>query len=84
MMDTQPWYLSRTVWGALVAIIASLVAVLSHNKVQILATDQDQVVTLVMTIAGAVGGAVALYGRIVATKQISSAPSNPNLSGPKP
>jgi hypothetical protein len=84
MNDTQPWYLSRGVWGALVSVLATLAAALSHNKVQILPADQDQIVTLVLTLAGAIGGAVALYGRLRATKQITSAPANPNLRGPGP
>jgi hypothetical protein len=84
MNQRQPWYLSRGIWGALVSVVATLAAVLSHNKVQILPADQDQIVTLILTIAGAVGSGVALYGRIAATKQISSAPSNPNLQGPQP
>ena len=84
MNDTQPWYLSRGVWGALVSVLATLSAALSHNKVQILPADQDQIVTLILTLAGAIGGAIALYGRLRATKQISSQPSNPNLRGPGP
>jgi hypothetical protein len=84
MNDTQPWYLSRGVWGALVSVLATLAAALSHNKVQILPADQDQIVTLILTLAGALGSAVALIGRLMATKQISSAPANPNLKGPGP
>lgn len=71
-MGTTPWWASRGIWGSLVAIVASLVALASHNKVNILPADQDQLVTLIMTIAGAVGGGVALYGRIMATKEIGS------------
>jgi len=70
MNDTTPWYASKGVWGSLVAIVATLLAVATHNKVQILPADQDQLVSLIATAAGAVGGIVALYGRLTATKQI--------------
>lgn len=48
MDDTKPWYLSRTVWGALVAIADTA-----------------------LQIVGAIGGLLALYGRLSAQKIIS-------------
>jgi len=83
MNDTQPWYLSRGVWGALVSLIAAIAAALSHNKLQILPADQDQIVTLILTVAGAVGGAVALYGRLRATKQISASAGDRPAAQPR-
>ena len=68
MDDTKPWYLSRTVWGALVAIAASIGAVFG---VMITEADQVEIADAALQIVGAVGGFLALYGRLSAQKIIS-------------
>ena len=68
MDDTKPWYLSRTVWGALVAIAASIGGAFG---VMITQADQVEIADTVLQIVGAVGGVLALYGRLSAQKIIS-------------
>lgn len=74
MSDSQPWYLSRTIWASLIGFAALVLAALTHDKIQILQIDQDNLVNLVLTLAGAVAAVAALLGRIFATKQIGSPP----------
>jgi hypothetical protein len=63
----KAWYQSRTVWGALVAIAATLL----HGFGIDLGSDlQNQLADLAMTLAGAAGGLVAIYGRVKAQAPI--------------
>ncbi|MBB4121599.1 hypothetical protein [Martelella radicis] len=63
MDNTKKWYLSRTVWGALIAIAAPLFQMggiyLDHGT-------QSELAASIATMAGASGGLVALLGRIAA------------------
>jgi len=66
MDDTKKWYQSKAVWGALVVVIASA---LSSTGIIL---PQTETVEVIMQIVAAVGGAIALYGRITAKKQIGA------------
>ena len=66
MNDTKKWYQSKAVWGALVVVIASA---LSSTGIIL---PQTETVEVIMQIVAAVGGAIALYGRITAKKQIDA------------
>jgi len=66
MNDTKKWYQSKAVWGALVVVIASA---LSSTGIIL---PQTETVEVIMQIVAAVGGAIALYGRITAKKQIGA------------
>ncbi|AYD00242.1 hypothetical protein [Neorhizobium sp. NCHU2750] len=66
------WYQSKTVWGALIAVAASA---LQLAGLDIGADEQGEMVNIAVTLAGAVGGLLALYGRIVATGRIGGKPS---------
>ncbi len=72
----KSWYQSKTIWGALIAVAASA---LQLAGLEIGAADQAELVDIAVTLAGAVGGLLALYGRLVATGSIggkaSSGPS---------
>jgi uncharacterized membrane protein HdeD (DUF308 family) len=72
MSDTSAWWQSKTIWASLVGVLAGLLAVLTHNKVQILPADQEQIVTLIMSLVGIVTGILAIYGRVTANTQIGS------------
>ncbi|MBA4783829.1 MAG: hypothetical protein H2045_11515 [Rhizobiales bacterium] len=67
MTETKPWYLSRAVWGALIAIAASIAATFG-----ILLGEQDQasLTEAILQISGAIGALVALYGRLVASRRL--------------
>ncbi len=72
----KSWYQSKTIWGALIAVAASA---LQLAGLEIGAADQAELADIAVTLAGAVGGLLALYGRLVATGSIggkaSSGPS---------
>lgn len=64
----KAWYQSKTVWGALIAVAAS---VLQVAGIDFGVAEQGQLADIAVTLAGAVGGLLALYGRLVATSSIS-------------
>jgi hypothetical protein len=60
---------SKTFWGAVVAVAGSALA-LGHYTLT--PADAAQAVDLLSGLAGAVGGLIAIYGRVVATKKIKA------------
>lgn len=62
------WYQSKTVWGALTVILASLLRAAGY---EFGAADEAQLTDAVSTLAAAVGGLLALYGRLTARLPIS-------------
>ncbi|HKD28494.1 MAG TPA: hypothetical protein VKC66_21650 [Xanthobacteraceae bacterium] len=60
---------SKTFWGAVMALCGSALT-LGHYTLS--PADAAQAVDLLSGIAGAVGGLIAIYGRIVATKKIGA------------
>lgn len=72
-MDTlKPWYQSKTIWGALIAVLASLLQLSGHP---LNLEDQAQLADIAVTLAGAAGAALAVYGRIVARGDIDTGAS---------
>ncbi len=69
MTDSKPWYMSKTVWGALVAILASI---LHLGGVELGVAEQGQLLDAVMGIVGSMGGLLAVYGRIMASQVLVS------------
>ena len=69
MNDLKNWYSSKTIWGALVAILAS---VMHFTGVDISTVDRGQIVDSIVNIAGALGGLIAVYGRETAKTVIRS------------
>jgi hypothetical protein len=67
MLEMKPWYQSKTVWGALIAIAASL---LGRAGLEIGGAEQAEIAEALTTLAGTVGGLLALYGRLTATKGV--------------
>jgi hypothetical protein len=69
---TKPWYASTTVWGALVTLAGSILSLLKFQlDPQLLADIREWVLAL----ATLIGGGIALWGRIRATRRISSTPT---------
>ena len=58
---------SKTFWGAVVALAGSA---LTLGRYTLTPADAVQAVDLLSGMAGAVGGLIAIYGRVVATKKI--------------
>ena len=69
MQDTKPWWQSRAIWSALVAVLAGAASVWGYS---VSAADQQQVVELVTGVAAALGGIGALVGRVMATHQLTA------------
>jgi len=80
MQDAKPWYLSAGVWGAFVTLLGSGLSLLKFRLDPALLDDlRDWVLSLVTLL----GGAVALYGRIRATRRlvVSAPPTDPAAKG---
>ena len=58
---------SMGVWGGLIAVLAGLGSLLGYT---ISAADQASIIDLIEGLVAVIGGAVAIYGRIRATKRI--------------
>jgi len=68
MYDVKSFFASKTIWGGIIALIASTAAIWGYS---ITPADQAQIVELVTGIGGIIGSVLAIYGRIVATKKIA-------------
>ena len=68
MYDVKSFFASKTIWGGIIALIASLSAIWGYA---ITPADQAQIVELVTGMGGIVGSVLAIYGRIVATRTIA-------------
>lgn len=60
--DNKRWWMSKTIFGAAAAIISGLLGLSSADTVQL-----TQLLTDVASVAG---GALAVYGRVKATRAI--------------
>jgi hypothetical protein len=63
MDGMKSWYQSKTVWGAVIAIAASA---LHMAGIELGSQAQSELVDIAVTLAGAAGGLLAVYGRVVA------------------
>ncbi|MGK6315234.1 hypothetical protein [Neorhizobium sp. DT-125] len=67
MDGTKAWYQSKTVWGALIAVGASL---LQMAGIELGQDVQADLADIAVTLAGVAGGLLAIYGRIAAQSGI--------------
>ncbi|WP_439630474.1 hypothetical protein [Shinella sp.] len=65
--DLKAWYQSRSVWGALIAILASLA---NAAGLEVTAGDEGELADLVVSAVGTIGGLIAIYGRISARRRV--------------
>lgn len=72
--ELKPWYLSRAIWGALVSLLST--AMLLVNGVMLPPDVQHGLVELGLMLGSLIGGAVALYGRVVASHRIGTPPAD--------
>lgn len=68
MDETKAWYQSKTIWGALAAIVASILQAAGAPLEPGMERDLVEALT---TFAGAAGGLVAIYGRLSAERRVS-------------
>ena len=67
LMDSKPWYLSRGVWGGIVAAVAGVLALLGRSlPADAVGPLTDDVMRIVEGLAAVIGGALAIYGRVKA------------------
>lgn len=75
--NTKAWWQSTGVWGSLVAIVASGAGfagyVITPDDQATIVTGVEQAVHIGLEVSSFIGGAVALWGRIRATKAIGPA-----------
>lgn len=71
---TKPWYMSRTIIGVLVSLLAKALAMWGYEVSPAL---EGEITTLVLTAIGLAGDALAIFGRVKATKGIR----RPRMSG---
>lgn len=64
---TKGWYLSRTVWGGVLAVAAS---VLNLAGIEISGADQAELADRVTALLAAAGGIVAIAGRLAASRRL--------------
>ena len=67
MVDEKNWYESTTIWGALIAVLASLA---SSFGLLIDAPVQTELAESLVQLVGAMGAILAIYGRLNATSII--------------
>lgn len=63
MQDEKAWYQSKTIWGALIAVIASL---LDGFGIKLDPTAQQQAVEAFYQASAVIGALIAVYGRLTA------------------
>jgi hypothetical protein len=71
MNDTKPAIASTSVWGSLLALAGVLAPIILTAAGVKTPADQTAAVTAVTQLATGVGAAIALFGRLTATKKIS-------------
>lgn len=67
MEQTKSLLASKTVWGGLLVVIAAVAGLFGYT---FSAEDQASVAAMIENIVLAIGGLLAIYGRITATKRI--------------
>jgi hypothetical protein len=67
MYDNKSLFASKAVWGGAVAILAGVASLLGYT---VDPAAQTSIVELATGVASLVGGALAVWGRIKATKRI--------------
>lgn len=76
MTETKPILASRTVWGALVAILATLAGLAVSPDDQARAMGLfDQALDVWDRLLALAGAALALWGRLRATTRVTGAPT---------
>jgi hypothetical protein len=67
MTDIKPWWQSKTLWGAIVTLGS---AALGLAGLDVLDTDREALIELLTSLGAAIGGLIAVFGRITAKNRI--------------
>lgn len=68
MIDVKPWWMSKAMWGGIVAAAAGIAGVAGLS---LDATDQAQIVDWIVSGATIAGGIMAMIGRLMAKSELS-------------
>ncbi|WP_223477099.1 hypothetical protein [Oricola indica] len=68
MNEAKPWYLSKTIWGALVSVAATLGAMFG---LPVDAAGQTALTEAILQTVSALAGIVAILGRVAASSRIA-------------
>lgn len=67
MNDIKNWWQSKTIWGGIITVFAVILGAFGYA---LSGDDQFALVEIVSTIGGAIGGLLAIYGRVKASKAV--------------
>lgn len=67
MNDIKPWWQSKTLWGAIVTIAS---AGLGLAGLDLGNGDREALIELLTSLGAALGGVIAIFGRITAKNRI--------------
>ena len=68
MENEKSWYLSKTVWGGLIAVAAGIAGAFGLT---IAPEDQAAIADAIVVVASVGGGLLAVFGRIKASKAVN-------------
>lgn len=69
MTDVKPWYLSKSIWGGVLALLAGVFN-LADSDVTQLTSLVDAAATHMTALVSVAGGLLAIYGRVKAASKI--------------
>ena len=67
MMDVKPWYLSKTIWSSLIAVLAAVLAAVGFEIDGAVQADLVELALQTVTVGASL---FAVFGRLVATAEI--------------
>ena len=67
LVETKSMWASKGVWGGIIAVVASAAGIWGYS---ITPADQANIVELVTSVVALGGGALAIVGRIMASKKV--------------
>jgi len=67
MTESKKWWESKTVWGGIIAVLSAIAGAFGYT---VSPDMQAELATNITAIGGAVGGVLAVYGRVKATKSV--------------
>jgi len=67
MIDIKPWWQSKTLWGAIVTIGSAALGLAGYELGD---ADREALTGLLTSLGGALGGVIAIIGRIQAKDRI--------------
>lgn len=67
MTEFKPWWQSKTLWGAIVTIVSAVLGLAGYELGE---ADREALVGLLTSLGAALGGIIAIVGRLRARSRI--------------